>query len=81
MPVAHDDSRTGTHAAWGDEFVCAIADLDLPDVTRGFQLVVNDLSHDSVLVTIGVTSLVATDTLQSLITRTDEAMYAQRADR
>ena len=62
----------------GDEFVCAVVDLDLADVTQRLQLVAEDLASHSMTVTIGVTMLEPTDTQESVITRADAAMYAKR---
>lgn len=62
----------------GDEFVCAILDLDVIDVTNRFRLVTEDLAQQSIRITIGVTLLEPTDTQESVITRADAAMYDLR---
>ena len=62
----------------GDEFVCAVIDLTMAEVTKRFHLVREDLKALGVDITVGLTPLEASDTVPSVISRADEAMYAQR---
>jgi diguanylate cyclase (GGDEF)-like protein len=62
----------------GDEFVCAVVDLGEAEARARFSKVHPDLAEVPVSVTIGITELEPTDTLQSVINRADDAMYAQR---
>ena len=62
----------------GDEFVCAVVDLDEGEARNRLRKATAHLADAAVSVTIGTTQLEADDTLSSVITRADDAMYAQR---
>lgn len=66
----------------GDEFVCGLSDMTIPDAAERFLLVNRDLanSHDASL-TVGLAELEPLDNLEDLIERADQALYIERAKR
>jgi len=64
----------------GDEFVCGLSDMTIPDAAERFLLVNRDLanSHDASL-TVGLAELEPLDNLEDLIERADQALYIERA--
>lgn len=62
----------------GDEFVCVVVDLEEGGARDRLRKATADLADVAVSVTIGITQLEAQDTVPSVITRADDAMYAQR---
>jgi diguanylate cyclase (GGDEF)-like protein len=67
----------------GDEFVCAIADIDLEQAKRRFVAVSDSLARSvaGARITVGLTELRAGDTLGELIERADAALLATRRGR
>jgi diguanylate cyclase (GGDEF)-like protein len=67
----------------GDEFICAIAGLDMPEVTERFAVVDAALTqareHGSI--TAGMASLQPDDSAGDLISRADQALYLRRQQR
>ena len=63
----------------GDEFICGLADVTVPEATTRFSLVNADLatSHQA-SITVGLTELHEHDGMRDLIERADQAMYAER---
>lgn len=66
----------------GDEFICGLLDLELPEAQRRFEvanasLAVTREAH----VTVGLAELAPDDTLHDLIARADAMMYAEREQR
>lgn len=63
----------------GDEFLCGLAGLGLPEATRRFKVANASLSvTQEASVTVGLAALVPDETLNDLIARADAAMYAER---
>jgi diguanylate cyclase (GGDEF)-like protein len=63
----------------GDEFVCGLPDMTMAEAANRFSLVNADLgATQQSSVSVGLTELKADDTLQDLIVRADEVMYAER---
>ncbi|MEO6142680.1 MAG: GGDEF domain-containing protein, partial [Dermatophilaceae bacterium] len=64
----------------GDEFVCALAGLNVADASMRMSLVQATLADGSEhgSVTVGVSELQDGDSLESLIERADEALYLMR---
>jgi diguanylate cyclase (GGDEF)-like protein len=63
----------------GDEFVCALPDVTMPQAAKRFSLVNADLSRlDQASVSVGIAELHADDAPEDLIARADQAMYRQR---
>ncbi len=62
----------------GDEFACALVDLDESEARDHFGTVISDLADVGASVTIGITAPEPTDILKSVITRADDAMCAER---
>ena len=63
----------------GDEFLCGLADVTLPEAAKRFSLVNADLAaNHQTSVTAGLAELEANDALKDLIARADEAMYKER---
>ena len=65
----------------GDEFVCALWDMDIEQAAERFSLASADLKKQHASVTVGLASLAADDDLDSLIARADSAMYEERRRR
>lgn len=67
----------------GDEFVCALLDTDLNDVTSRFGEVKSLLAARTGggSMSVGLTEFRAGDTVEDLIGRADSAMYARRRNR
>ena len=63
----------------GDEFVCALLDVSLPEVTKRFRDVrTTMLENDLGSITVGLTELQIDDSLEDLIVRADKALYEER---
>lgn len=62
----------------GDEFVCAVLDLDLETTTQRFVQAEAALK-DGASFTVGLAELKEEDSLTDLIARADEALYAKRS--
>jgi diguanylate cyclase (GGDEF)-like protein len=64
----------------GDEFICAIAGLDMPEVTKRFALVDSALAQAQQRgsITAGIASLQPDDSAGDLIARADQALYLKR---
>jgi diguanylate cyclase (GGDEF)-like protein len=65
----------------GDEFVCALFDMDATEAAERFVLVGADLKKQEASVTVGFASLAADDDLEGLLARADSAMYEERRRR
>jgi diguanylate cyclase (GGDEF)-like protein len=67
----------------GDEFVCALLDTDLNDVTSRFGEVESLLASRTGggSMSVGLTEFLAGDSVEDLIGRADAAMYARRRNR
>ena len=65
----------------GDEFVCALFDMEIEEAVERFSLVSADLEKQGASVTVGVASLAADDDLGDLLARADSAMYEERKQR
>lgn len=65
----------------GDEFVCALLDLDLPGATKRFQAVNAELADaDEGSITVGLAELRADESLMDLIARADADLYRRRGN-
>ena len=64
----------------GDEFVCAVLDLDLDATSERFRLAGAALT-DGASFTVGLAEWSAGDSLSDLIARADEELYAKRKSR
>lgn len=63
----------------GDEFVCALLDLNLPGATKRFQAVNAELADaDEGSITVGLAELRADESLMDLIARADGDLYRTR---
>lgn len=64
----------------GDEFVCAVAGMARTDVEARFDQVRAALAagHEPISVTVGLAELAADDTVEDVLARADDALYAQR---
>ncbi len=63
----------------GDEFVCLISDTDLDEVRDRFKQIGNSLNGESAAaISVGLVELLADETLEQLLHRGDEAMYAAK---
>jgi diguanylate cyclase (GGDEF)-like protein len=64
---------------WGDEFVCGLVGLSLDEANKRFVRI-NAILRDKhqASVSIGLSQLEVDDSLESLITRADESMHADR---
>ena len=63
----------------GDEFVCALVDVSLPDATKRFESVrTTMLENDLGSITVGLAELQEDDSLEGLIARADKALYDER---
>jgi diguanylate cyclase (GGDEF)-like protein len=63
----------------GDEFLCALLDMNAAEAAKRFSLVSANLAATcQASVTVGLTELEADDALEDLIARADEAMYRER---
>jgi diguanylate cyclase (GGDEF)-like protein len=63
----------------GDEFLCALLDMNVAEATERFSLVSANLAATcQASVTVGLAELEADDALEDLIARADEAMYRER---
>ena len=65
----------------GDEFVCALFDMEVEEATERFSRVSADLEKQQASVTVGLASLTAKDDLEDLLARADSAMYEERRRR
>lgn len=65
----------------GDEFVCALFDMEIEEAAERFSLVSADLEKQQASVTVGLASHAADDDLASLLARADSAMYEERRQR
>jgi diguanylate cyclase (GGDEF)-like protein len=65
----------------GDEFVCALFDMDTEEAAERFSLVSADLRKQHASVSVGLASLAADDDLEGFLARADSAMYAERRRR
>lgn len=66
----------------GDEFVCALADVSLPEATKRFESVrTTMLENDLGSISVGLAELQADDSLEGLIARADKALYEERERR
>jgi len=65
----------------GDEFVCGLLDARMQDAATRIELVNCDLAETHTSVTAGYAELAADDSLATLVTRADEAMYKERIGR
>ncbi len=63
----------------GDEFVCALLDMSMPEATRRFEAVNADLAEtEDGSITVGLAELRSEDSLGDVIARADEALYRER---
>jgi diguanylate cyclase (GGDEF)-like protein len=63
----------------GDEFLCALLDMNVAEATERFSLVSANLAATcQASVTVGLAELETEDALEDLIARADEAMYRER---
>lgn len=64
----------------GDEFICGLYGLDMPEATNRLAAVNVALAggQEQTSVTIGLAELQADDTLETLVDRADAALYQQR---
>jgi diguanylate cyclase (GGDEF)-like protein len=66
----------------GDEFVCALPDLDVRAAADRFQAIGSALREaGSGSITVGLTEMSAEDSLEELIERADAALYRERTKR
>lgn len=65
----------------GDEFVCALMDLDLGEAANRFTVVDADLGLRGASITVGLAQLGEEDSLSDLIARADEELYEKRSRR
>ena len=67
----------------GDEFVCAICDLDLDGVRRRFEEIDRELARrrEGASISVGLAELHSGDTLDDLTSRGDAALYAVKRHR
>ncbi len=66
----------------GDEFLCALPDVPMPEAIEQFRLVKKDLSaNHQASITVGHAELDRDDALEDLIARADERMYRERQER
>ena len=67
----------------GDEFVCAISDLDLDGVRQRFEGIDRELARkrEGASISVGLAELRSGDTLDDLTSRGDEALYAVKRRR
>ena len=65
----------------GDEFVCALFDMEVEEAGERFALVGADLEKQNASVTVGLAPLAAGDDLEGLLARADSAMYEERRQR
>lgn len=64
----------------GDEFVCALVDLNMSVAAQRFEAIDMDLAEtDHGSITVGLAELRADESLERLIARADEALYKQRS--
>jgi diguanylate cyclase (GGDEF)-like protein len=64
----------------GDEFLCALPDVGMEEVSRRFSVINAELSADQQgSVTVGLAELRTDDAVEDLIARADEAMYRSKA--
>lgn len=63
----------------GDEFVCALMDLDAAETAKRFALVEADLALVNASITVGLAELGSEDSLADLIARADAELYALRS--
>lgn len=65
----------------GDEFVCALVDLNMSDAATRFEAIALDLAEtDHGSITLGLAELSADESLERLIARADDALYQQRSE-
>lgn len=63
----------------GDEFVCALVDLNMSVAANRFEAIAADLAKtDHGSITVGLAELRADETLERLIARADDALYEER---
>lgn len=63
----------------GDEFVCALLDMTMPDADNRFVAINAELAEtENGSITVGLTELHPDDSLEGLIARADEALYSER---
>lgn len=65
----------------GDEFVCALVDVSLPQAAERFAAVNGKLEALNASITVGLAEMQADDSLENLVGRADRALYANRGDR
>lgn len=66
----------------GDEFLCALLDVEVAEAAERFSRVNADLSEtEKASVTVGLAELAANDGVEELLSRADRAMYEARAQR
>jgi diguanylate cyclase (GGDEF)-like protein len=67
----------------GDEFVCAVCDLDLDGVRRRFEGIDKELARrrEGASISVGLAELQSGDTLDDLTSRGDAALYAVKRQR
>lgn len=65
----------------GDEFVCALMDLDMEEAAKRFELVDADLRLRGASITVGLAELGEEDSPADLIARADEELYEKRSRR
>lgn len=63
----------------GDEFVCAVLDLNLTETLKRFVLVDEDLAKRDATLTVGFAELADDDSLSDLMARADEELYSKRS--
>jgi diguanylate cyclase (GGDEF)-like protein len=62
----------------GDEFLCGLLDLTIPEAARRFALVNADLGAMQGSITVGLAEREGEDSLEDLIARADAALYQER---
>lgn len=65
----------------GDEFVCGLPDMALPEVRRRLDDVNSGLRESDASISFGLVERQAGEVLEALLTRADAAMYADRTAR
>ena len=66
----------------GDEFVCGLGGADLAEATRRFESIAAAIDAEvGVQISVGMATLMADDTVETLIDRADVAMLQVRAER
>jgi diguanylate cyclase (GGDEF)-like protein len=66
----------------GDEFLCGVIDVTVPEATKRFARVNAELAAtQQATITVGLAQLEEDDVLEDLVARADEALYRQRQSR